>query len=102
MNVYEGIMQGLQEAVDYNEGRIKARTRDVYIDPVPKFKAEEIKKIRTDSGMTQVIFAGFMGVSPKTIESWEAGRNFPSGPASRILSMLKSDPELPAKYHIIA
>ena len=51
--------------------------------------------------MTQYIFAGAMGVSQKTVEAWEAGRNVPNGPASRMLSMLKSDPDLLEKYHIV-
>lgn len=101
MNVYEGIMQGLQEAVDYNEGKIKARSNVISIEPIQKFDAVEIKEIRTQLGMTQCLFAGFMGVSTKTVEAWEAGINVPSGPASRILAMVKNDPQLPEKYHII-
>lgn len=102
MNVYEGIMQGLQEAVDYNEGKIKARSNVISIEPVQKFNAMEIKEIRNQLGMTQYLFAGFMGVSPKTVEAWEAGTNIPNGPASRILAMVKDDPQLPEKYHIVA
>lgn len=101
MNVYDGIMQGLQEAVDYNKGNINARTQTMSVDPIPKFEASEIKTIRKGLGMTQYLFAGFMGVSPKTVEAWESGRNIPNGPASRILSMLQADPHLPEKYHIV-
>ena len=98
MKVYDGIMQGLEEAVAYNEGKIKARTNTMSISPVPDFKATEIKGIL---GMTQVLFAGLMGVSTKTVEAWEAGRNMPDGPARRILAMLKVDPALPQKLNII-
>ena len=102
MKVYEGIMQGLNEAIAYNEGKIKARTKTMTIEPVPDFKASEIKSIRNELGMTQVLFAGFMGVSAKTVEAWEAGRNMPNGPARRILAMLKVDPTLPQKMNIVA
>ena len=102
MEVYDGIMQGLKEAIAYNEGKIKARTTTMYIEPVPEFEAKEIKSIRSQLGMTQVLFAGFMGVSPKTVEAWEAGRNMPDGPARRILAMLKVDPALPQKLSIVA
>ena len=102
MKVYDGIMQGLQEAIDYNEGKIKARTKTISIEPVPEFAAPEIKSIRNELGMTQVLFAGFMGVSTKTVEAWEAGRNMPDGPARRILAMLKVDPQLPQKLNIVA
>ena len=101
MKVYDGIMQGLEEAVAYNEGKIKARTKTMEISPVPMFKAAEIKNIRNELGMTQVLFAGFMGVSTKTVEAWEAGRNMPDGPARRMLSMLKLDPALPQRFNII-
>lgn len=102
MNVYEGIMQGLQEAVAYNDGKMKARTKTMHVEPVPDFNAPEIKHIRDELGMTQVLFAGFMGVSAKTIEAWESGRNTPNGPARRILAMLQTDPHLPQKLNIIA
>lgn len=102
MKVYDGIMQGLEEAIAYNEGKIKARTNTITITPVPDFEAKEIKNIRNELGMTQVLFAGFMGVSTKTVEAWEDGRNMPDGPARRILSMLKADPALPQRFNIIA
>lgn len=101
MTVYEGIMQGLNEAIAYNEGKINARTKTISIEPVPAFEATEIRGIRHELGMTQVLFAGFMGVSTKTVEAWEAGRNMPDGPARRILAMLKTDPMLPQKMNII-
>lgn len=101
MSVYEGIVQGLEEAIAYSEGKIKAREKIISITPVPTFDAKEIKGIRKDLGMTQALFAGFMGVSPKTVEAWEAGRNMPDGPARRILAMLQCDPELPQKMNIV-
>ena len=38
--------------------------------------------------MSQRIFAGYLGVSDKTVEAWEAGTNRPSGAACRILRMM--------------
>ncbi len=102
MKVYEGIMQGLNEAIAYNEGKLKARTKTMSIEPVPEFEATEIKSIRNELGMTQVLFAGFMGVSTKTVEAWESGRNMPDGPARRILAMVRMDPELPQRLNIVA
>jgi putative transcriptional regulator len=102
MSVSEGIMRGLNEALEHTEGKRELRTNTLYIEPVREYQAEEIKKIRNDLGMTQAFFAGFMGVSQKTVEAWEAGRNMPDGPARRILSMVQLDPMLPERYHIIA
>ncbi|HHY24932.1 MAG TPA: helix-turn-helix domain-containing protein [Clostridiaceae bacterium] len=101
MSVYKGIMKGLNEALEHAEGKRELRTNTLYIEPVREYKAEEIKKIRNDLGMTQAFFASFMGVSRKTVEAWEAGRNMPDGPARRILSMIQADPMLPERYNIL-
>lgn len=62
--------------------------------PVREYEACEIKAIRNGLGMTQAVFALFMGVSKKTVEAWEAGRNMPDGPARRLLAMVQADPHL--------
>lgn len=93
MKTYDGIMQGLEEALAYNKGNSEVKTIILEIPPIPEFNAGDIKAIRNGLGMTQVLFAEFMGVSPKTVEAWEAGRNIPNGSARRILSMLKTAPQ---------
>lgn len=68
--------------------------------PLMEFDAADIKKIRKDVGMTQVVFASILGVSKKTVEAWEAGRNRPDGPARRLLSMMQKDPTILDRYCI--
>ena len=101
MTLYKDIIVGLQEAVEYEKGDLKLRTMKVSLKPVRRFEAAEVKSIRTMLGMSQGLFAGFIGVSPKTVEAWEAGRNTPNGPASRILDFIQQDPKLPERYGII-
>lgn len=43
------------------------------------------------AGMTQSVFASYMGVSKKTVEAWEGGRTHPTGPVFRLLEILDSD-----------
>jgi putative transcriptional regulator len=102
MSVYESIIKGLNEAIDYEKGTGKARTTKCTVNPVPEFNAQEIKDVRISLGMTQVTFAEVMGVSTKTVEAWEAGTNKPIGSARRFLSVLKSDPSLLNKCNIIS
>lgn len=93
MNVYESILQGLNEAVEYTKGNCKdARVHKIRVEPVPHFDAAEVRNIRTDLGMTQVVFASVMGVSPKTVEAWEQGVNSPNGPSCRLLGLYRSNP----------
>ena len=49
--------------------------------------------IRNKSGMTQTVFANYMGVSKKTVEAWETGRTHPTGPAYRLLDILEQGKE---------
>ena len=102
MSVYESIMRGLNEAIEYEKGNIKAKTTKLSVAPLPDVKSTDVKNIRLSLDMTQVIFAAVMGVSVKTVEAWEAGTNTPSGTARRMLSLLKSDPSLPENYNIFS
>ena len=79
--LFEDIQQGLQEAIDYEKGIGKARTTVYVIDPVKKYTNEEIKNIRNQAGMTQAVFANYMGVSQKTVEAW--GQRYGRGVADR-------------------
>jgi putative transcriptional regulator len=38
------------------------------------------------------MFAGSLGVSPKTVEAWENGRNKPEGASRRLLEIVRDDP----------
>ena len=50
--------------------------------------------------MSQKVFAGYLGVSEKAVEAWEAGRNRPEGAACRLLAMTHDDPAFPLKSGI--
>lgn len=94
-SVYDSIMTGLTEALeDAGSKDKKLKKRVVSVIPVKVYNAEEIQKIRNKTGLSQKLFASYMGVSLKTVEAWEAGTNHPSGTASRILSMMEMDAEL--------
>ena len=101
-SVYESIMTGLNEALDDAKSAKKVLKRHkVIVEPVKVYEADEVKKIRNSTGMSQKIFASYMGVSDKTVEAWEAGTNHPSGAASRLLSMIEKDRELIVKFPFV-
>ena len=101
MSVFEEIKAGLNEAIEYEKGNLKANTKTLSITPLEEFSAAEIKEIRKKTGLTQVLFANYLGVSLKTVEAWEAGRNKPNGSACRMLSITKSNPKFPETSGII-
>ncbi len=98
MNVYESIVQGLTEAEQYQQGTISARKTKLTIKPVETFSTDDIKQIRKQTGLSQISFAGTIGVSPKTIEAWENGRNKPEGAARRLLEIIRDDPNFILRF----
>lgn len=101
-SVYDSIMAGLTEAIDDAKGEGKElKKRVVSIEPVKTYSANEIKDIRKRTGLSQKLFASYMGVSAKAVEAWEAGTNHPSGAASRILNMMEMDDNLINKFPFV-
>ena len=102
MSIFDDIKTGLEQAIEYENGTLKAKKTTISVAPLEKFTSADIKQIRKSTGMTQVLFAEYMGVSKKTVEAWEGGRSIPNGTARRMLSMLKNDPDLPEKCGLLA
>ena len=73
-SLYDDLKQGLEEAIAYEKGSGKARVKTYMIMPVKEYTNKEIREIRMKAGMTQSVFAAYMGVSKKTVEAWECGR----------------------------
>ncbi len=87
--LFEELKTGLEQAIEYEEGTGQAKSRTFTITPVKKYTNTEIKAIRNNSGMTQTVFANYLGVSKKTVEAWELGRTHPTGPAYRLIGILE-------------
>ncbi len=101
-NIYESIVTGLTEAIeDVQSKEKKLKRRVVTIVPVKEYEADEIKAIRKSTGLSQKLFAGYMGVSDKTVEAWESGKNRPSGTASRLLTMMEMNAELTKEFPFV-
>ena len=100
MSVSKSIIQGQNEAIDYQQGKIKARKTKLTIKPVDTFDTDDIKQIRQKTRLSQVIFAGSLGVSPKTVEAWENGRNKPDGASCRLLEIVRDDPSFIKRFQI--
>ena len=101
MSVFEEIKTGLNQAIEYEKGNIRAESKTLSISPIEEFTASEIKSIRKSAGFTQVLFAEYLGVSLKTVEAWESGRNQPSGSSCWLLSLTKKDPDFPKNSGIL-
>lgn len=91
---YEELKASLEDALAYEQGdrsRCRVSVREV---PLPEYKAADVARARKAMSLSQRGLASVMGVSPRTVEAWEAGRNQPSGAARRLLYLLDQDHSL--------
>lgn len=104
MSLGENLIASLNQAISFERGEKVPGTKKsiVTVAPVPHYKGNKIKKIRNKLGLSQSTFAHIIGVSVKTIEAWESGRNEPQGPAQRILYFLENDDKFLEKYQLVA
>lgn len=89
MSAYDSIMQGLNEALDYAQG--KETGAIVHRIEVPTV---DVAAIRASTGLSQSAFARSIGVAKGTLLNWEHGRRHPTGPAQVLLAMLAKKPSL--------
>ncbi len=101
---FESIMKGLSESLEYAKGDdSKARKMTVTVAELPQYHDKEIKQIREDLSLTQKNFAFVLGVSTKTVEAWESGRNVPQGIAQRFLQILQTGgKKMLQDYNVVA
>lgn len=90
-NFYEELKASLEDAIAYKQGD-HSRCRILLPEvPVPDYKAADVVRARKKLNLSQRSLANLMGVSPRTVEAWETGKNEPAGPARRLLRLLETD-----------
>lgn len=89
-SLFEDLQSALTEAIADAKGKKRAQRTKIEYEPVKEFSQKEIRQIRINANMTQRSFAMYMGVSVKTVESWEQGKSHPNGPAFRLMQVLSS------------
>ena len=71
----------------------KFTCRTIVLDLKPSsYNPARIKQTRNLLGVSQTLFAKFLGVSPSTVRSWEHGGNAPSDMACRFMDEIRRDP----------
>ena len=70
------------------EERFTVRRVKVMAGP-PELSAADIKAIRETVGVSQPLFARFLGVSPQVVKAWEQGRRRAVGAARRLLADMR-------------
>jgi putative transcriptional regulator len=92
INVFRDLKQSLDEALRF-ERREKVNLRVSTLPPPPKLlRPKEIRRIRRKLHASQAVFASFLCVSIKAVQSWEQGIRRPRSTALRLLHIAKKNP----------
>ncbi|TPE44591.1 helix-turn-helix domain-containing protein [Maribrevibacterium harenarium] len=85
-SAFDSIAQGLQEAIDLNNGKaVAAKTH--------RSPEVDVAKIRHQLGLTQMEFASKFCISVSTLRHWERGDRKPHGPALALLNVVAKEPQ---------
>ncbi len=93
-NYFERLKESLEQAVAYTKGdksKVRVSVREI---PVPEYRAGDVSRVRSELRLSQRALASVLGVSHRTVEAWESGRNSPNGPAARMLYLIEADHSL--------
>ena len=90
VDFFNGIKEGLEEALTYEKGKASAET----IARKRSLPDVNVKAERESLDMTQKAFANVLGVSRRTVESWETGRSTPSPTAKNLIYLISQKPDL--------
>ncbi|KUR74143.1 DNA-binding transcriptional regulator [Novosphingobium sp. Fuku2-ISO-50] len=87
--VYDSLMEGLNEAVAFARGE----KTNVIVHQI-EVPTVDVAAIRASTGLSQGAFARSIGVAKGTLLNWEHGRRHPTGPAQVLLAMIAKKPSL--------
>lgn len=96
------IEESIKEFEAYFQGKpneVEVVTRTIPVRP--EFNAETIKDLREELNTTQAGLANLLGVSTRTVESWESNRSEPNRLAQKLLTLLMQDKSLANKLQLI-
>lgn len=91
---FEELKAGLTAAIEHAEGKRKDLRTTTLPRPPKQLSAKEIAKVRSDLNVSQAVFARYLNISTKTVQSWEQGLGKPNGASLKLLSIAKKNPKI--------
>jgi putative transcriptional regulator len=93
-NLYKELGGSLEQAIAFKKGD-KSKGRIIVREiPTPAYSAAEVRRIRATLHLSQNGLATALGVSKRTVEAWETGKNTPSNSSNKLLYLIEKDNSL--------
>ena len=86
-NLFDDLVSSIKEAGAIKRGE-QAASRTF------KVELPDVKAVREKTGLSQTEFALRLHISPRTLQNWEQGRRYPTGPAVTLIRLLDIKPQL--------
>ena len=93
-NLFDDLVASIKEAGAIKRNELKASR-------VTELELPDIKEVREKTGLTQAEFAARLHISARTLQNWEQGRRYPTGPAATLIRLLDAPPILTEILKII-
>lgn len=91
---FEDLKAGLSAAIEHAEGKRKDLRTTTLPRPPKEMSAGEIAMVRNQLNVSQAVFARYLNISTKTVQSWEQGLGKPNGASLKLLSIAKKNPKI--------
>jgi len=91
---FESIKAGLTAVIEHAEGSRKDLRTTTLPRPPKELSAKEIANFRAQLNVSQAVFASYLNISPKTVQSWEQVHGKPNGASLKLLSIARKNPKI--------
>lgn len=91
---FEDLKAGLSAAIEHAQGKRRDLRTTTLPRPPKELSAKEIVKVRGQLNVSQAVFARYLNISTKTVQSWEQGLGKPNGASLKLLSIAKKNPKI--------
>jgi|SRR6185369_5509903 putative transcriptional regulator len=92
--LFEDLMQSLNEAAEHAEGKRKNLRTTRFPQPPKTFSKNDIVRLRRKLNWSQMYLARGLNVSVKTVQAWEQGLRTPEGATLKLLEIAEKHPEV--------
>lgn len=92
-NLFNELMQGMDDLEAQREGKITLRQHVVELAPAPDITADEVLALRERLHLSRPVFASYLRTNPRTLENWEQGRAKPNAQAALLIRLVEKFPD---------
>ena len=92
LSPFEQLRSALTDGLAHARGELTLRTTTLP-GPAPRLSGVRVARIRKQAKMSQAVFASYLNVPTRTVQSWEQGLRTPKAGEARLLQIAEAMPD---------